>query len=47
LHCRGQFFNGQEVVTSWDGIEIRLLWLLGEMLNFSFTVVEPSEAIFS
>ncbi|XP_023706729.1 ionotropic receptor 21a isoform X3 [Cryptotermes secundus] len=43
---RGQFFNGQEVVSSWDGIEIRLLWLLGEMLNFSISVVEPSEALF-
>jgi hypothetical protein len=46
LNCRGQFFNGQRVVTSWDGTEIRLLWLLGEALNFSFTVDEPAEALF-
>jgi hypothetical protein len=45
-YCRGQYFDGRQIVTSWDGIEIRLLWLLGETLNFSFTIVEPSEALF-
>jgi hypothetical protein len=43
--CRGQFFDGQHLVSSWDGIEIRLLWLMAEMLNFSFTVEEPEDAL--
>jgi hypothetical protein len=46
LHSRGQFFDGQRLITSWDGTEIRLLWLMAEMLNFSFTVEEPADAFF-
>jgi hypothetical protein len=46
LLCRGQFFDGQRIVTSWDGTEIRLLWLMAEMLNFTFIVEEPAEALF-
>jgi len=46
LHCRGQFFDGQRIITSWDGTEIRLLWLMAEMLNFTFIVEEPAEALF-
>jgi len=45
-HCRGQYFDGQRIVTSWDGTEIRLLWLMAEMLNFTFIVEEPAEALF-
>jgi hypothetical protein len=45
-HCRGKFFDGQRIVTSWDGTEIRLLWLMAEMLNFTFIVEEPAEARF-
>jgi hypothetical protein len=46
LHCRGQFYDGQRIVTSWDGTEIRLLWLMAEMLNFTFIVEEPAESLF-
>jgi hypothetical protein len=45
-HCRGRFFDGQRIVTSWDGTEIRLLWLMAEMLNFTFIVEEPAGALF-
>ncbi|KDR16185.1 hypothetical protein L798_09600 [Zootermopsis nevadensis] len=43
---REQFFDGQRLVTSWDGTEIRLLWLMAKVLNFSFTVEEPKDALF-
>ncbi|XP_069678184.1 uncharacterized protein Ir21a [Periplaneta americana] len=43
---RGRVFDGQRVSTIWDGLEIRLLWLMGEMLDFSFIVKEPPGASF-
>ncbi|KAJ9586856.1 hypothetical protein L9F63_019538 [Diploptera punctata] len=42
----GHYYDGNKRISLWDGLELRVLWLLGEMLNFHMDIQEPDDALF-